>query len=115
MIIGALAISFAVAPDAEQRARQMATNRECERYGLPIERVEAALTGSDPLALEAPGRRWWDGMIVVTALGIFVSLTAAIRRLPFIFDLHWTAVLAVILLGSLFVCGFLLWRRTRFS
>jgi drug/metabolite transporter (DMT)-like permease len=115
MMVGVLAISFAVAPDAEQESRRLATIRECERYNLNVEWVEAALTGSDPLSIEATGRRWWDGLIVVIALGIFGSLTVAIKRPPFTFNIHWTAGLVVILLGSLFAYGYLLWKGTRFS
>ena len=72
MIAGAIAISSAVAPDAEQSARRVATSLECERYDLSVDRVEAALTGTDPLSLEAPGRRWWDALIMIAAAGIFL-------------------------------------------
>jgi drug/metabolite transporter (DMT)-like permease len=115
MTVGAIAISSAVAPDAEQSERRAATRRECERYDLHVERVEAALTGTDPLALDAPGRRWWDGLIVATAVGIFLLLTETIGRFPFTFDARWTAGLVVVMLASLFGCGYLLWKRTRFS
>jgi drug/metabolite transporter (DMT)-like permease len=115
MTVGAVAISFAVAPDAEQAARQVATSSECERYGLNVERVESALTGNDPLALEAPGRRWWDGLILVAAVGIFFLLLVTTEWPPFSLNARWVAVLVLVMLGSLFACGYLLWKRTRFS
>src|SRR5262249_37349363 len=45
MTAGAIAISSAVAPSEEHSSRQDATRRECERYNLNVERIEAALTG----------------------------------------------------------------------
>ena len=72
VVAGAAAISSAVAPEAEQASRRLATLRECERYGLDVERVEASMAGTDPLTDEAPGHRWWDAVIVAAALGIFV-------------------------------------------
>ena len=60
VVAGAAAISSAVAPEAEQASRRLATLRECERYGLDVERVEASMAGTDPLTDEAPGQRWWD-------------------------------------------------------
>ena len=113
--IGAIAISFAVAPEGEQSARRLATRRECDRYCLDVERVEAALSGGDPLSVKGLGRRWWDGVIVVTAIGIFLLLAAATERPPFTLNARWAAGLLGIMLASLFGCGYLLWRRTRFS
>ena len=115
MIFGAASISTAVAPDAEQASRRLATARECERYGLDIKRVEAALTGSDPLSLEAPKRRWWDGLIVAVAVGIFVLLATSTERPPFAFDGRWAAGLIISMLASLLGGGYLLWKRTQFS
>ena len=115
MTIGAVAISSAVAPEAERSARRAATSRECERYDLNVERVEAALTGSDLLSLEAPGRRWWDGLIVAIAVGIFLFLTTATKRPPFTLNARWAAGLVFVMLASLSGCGYLLWKRTRFS
>ena len=115
MIAGAIAISSAVAPDAEQSARRVATSLECERYDLSVDRVEAALTGTDPLSLEAPGRRWWDALIMIAAAGIFLLLATSTGRLPFAISVRWTAGLMVVMLGSLLGCGYLLWKRTQFS
>jgi hypothetical protein len=115
MIFGAIAISSAVAPEAEQSARKVATSLECQRYDLSVNRVEAALTGTDPLSLEAPGRRWWDGVIVIGAAVVFFALARATGRLPFAINGGWTAALVVVMLASLCGCGYLLWKRTQFS
>ena len=115
VIAGAVAISSAVAPEAEQAARRLATLRECKRYGLDFERVEASLEGTDPLTEEAPGRRWWDAVIVVAALGIFVYLATITERLPFAWDYRWAAGLFMAMLAALFGVGYMLWKRTRFT
>jgi drug/metabolite transporter (DMT)-like permease len=115
MIIGALAISTAVAPQAEQTSRTIASRRECERYGLDADRVESALTGSDPVSSEAPSRRWWDILIVAAAVGVFVVLAVGSTRVPFPVNLRWVIVLVLAMLASLFGCGYLLWKRTQFS
>jgi drug/metabolite transporter (DMT)-like permease len=115
VIVGAGAISSAVAPEAEQTSRRLATFRECERYGLDIQRVEAAVAGTDPLSDEASGRRWWDAVIVAVALGIFVFLAALTERPPFSWDLGWAAGLSIAMIAVLLGVGYLLWNRTRFS
>jgi glucose uptake protein GlcU len=115
MILGAVAISSAVAPAAEQASWHTAMTRECERYGLNVERVTAAQKGEDPLAGEAPARRWWDVLIVATAVGIFVWLARGTERPPISMDVYWMAALMVAMLALLVSCGWLLWKRTRFS
>jgi hypothetical protein len=82
---------------------------------LDFERVEASLEGTDPLTEEAPGRRWWDAVIVVAALGIFVYLATITERLPFAWDYRWAAGLFMAMLAALFGVGYMLWKRTRFS
>ena len=115
MIVGALAISSAVAPEAEQSSRREATDIECRRYALDVNRVEASLAGTDPLSLEGAGRRWWDGLIVALAVGAFVVLAASTERMPFALNAKWAAALVIAMAASLLGCGYLLWKRTQFS
>jgi drug/metabolite transporter (DMT)-like permease len=115
MIVGAIAISTAVAPDAEQASWRRAVARECERYQLNREKVDAALVGADPLANEVTARRWWDVPIVLAALGIFIWLARGTVRPPIPMSAAWTVLLVIAMLGFLLVCGALLWKRTRFS
>src|SRR5581483_10550815 len=67
MIAGAIAISLAEAPAAEQREWHSAMERECARYGLDRERVTAALRGSGPAHLARSSWRWWETLIVGAA------------------------------------------------
>jgi drug/metabolite transporter (DMT)-like permease len=115
MIAGAVAVSLAVAPAAEQVSWRAATARECERYDLDSQQLEAALAGKDPLAKEAAARRWWDILIVVAAVGIFVWLARGTHRPPIALNAAWTVLLVIAMLAFLFACGRLLWKRTRFS
>ncbi len=115
MILGAVAISSAVAPAAEQAAGRAAVARECERYGLDLARAEAAQTGQDSLGGETPARRWWDALIVAAAVGVFVYLARGTVRPPIAMDVFWTLALVVAMLALLVGCGALLWKRTRFS
>ena len=115
MIVGALGISTAVAPAAEQSSRREAMARECDRYGLDLTDLDAAQAGEDPLAGRVTARRWWDILIVAAAVGIFIWLAWGAERPPIAMDLRWAAALLVPTVGVLAACGWLLWKRTRFS
>ena len=115
MIAGAVAISFAEAPASEQAAWKKAMDRECARYHLEASRVAGALRGEEPPASAKPKRRWWEALVVLAAIGIFVWLALDATRQQMAFNRPWMTVLALISLGFLVVCGTVLWRRTRFS
>jgi drug/metabolite transporter (DMT)-like permease len=114
MILGALAISSAIAPEDEQAASQRVIARECDRYGLDIREALAAQNGEPPSADRNRKRALWDYLIVAAALGIFAWLAIGTRRPPLQMNLSWLVALTVVLLISLFGCGWLLWKKTRF-
>lgn len=115
MIAGAAAISFAEAPESEQTSWRNAMTRECERYGMDPARVEASLQGEDVLARQKPRRQWWEPLVGVAAVGIFVWLGLNAEAAPIHANVAWMAILSVATLAFLIVCGWLLWRRTKFS
>ena len=115
MIAGATAISFAEAPESEQDSWREAMERECDRYGLDAERVSASLRGEDPLSRERPARHWWELLVLAGAIGVFVWLGAGATRQPIAVNGVWIAILLAATIVFLFVCGVLLWKRTRFS
>jgi drug/metabolite transporter (DMT)-like permease len=115
MVAGAVAISFARAPEAEQLARGRAMDRECRRYGLKPERLAASFSGKDPLAGKHPARSRWDAFIAVAAAGIFVWLAALAKPQSLPLNIFWTVTLSAATLAILFAAGLVLWRRTRFS
>src|SRR5208337_1113241 len=63
MVVGAVAISSAVAPESERAAVGEVMARECARYGLNLEQTASAQLGKDPLGAATGGRRWWDFLI----------------------------------------------------
>jgi hypothetical protein len=60
-------------------------------------------------------RRWWDYLIVLIATAVFVTLGVRAVVPPLAMDLRWVVILSVVLIASLMVGGWSLWRRTRFS
>ena len=115
MILGALAISMADPGDSELVNWKSAMDRECDRYGLDTQAVTAVVAGDDPHAGKAHKRTWWEILIMCSAVGVFVWLALGTRAQQISISLPWTLVLVVGTLIPLFVCGTLLWRRTRFS
>jgi drug/metabolite transporter (DMT)-like permease len=115
MILGAVAISMAEAPQSEQVSWRRAMDRECDRYGLDHARVASILKGEDPLAARASGRRWWEFVIVGAAVAVFVWLASIAQSQPIAVNVPWMIVLSAASLVFLIVCGLLLWKRTRFS
>jgi drug/metabolite transporter (DMT)-like permease len=115
MVAGAAAITMAEAPAGEHAARREAMRRECQRYGMDLARMEAAMRGEDVLATGQPRRRWWEVLVGVAALSIFAWLAWHAERAPIQVDTAWMAVLSAASLALLVACGVLLWRRTRFS
>jgi drug/metabolite transporter (DMT)-like permease len=115
MIVGAVAISSAIAPASEQASWQQAIGRECRRYGLDPEQVSRALAGEDALPAQVRSGRWWDGIIVASSVAIFVWLGSSARRPPIAINFTWLVPLAVAMLALLVGGGFVLWNRTRFS
>ncbi len=115
MILGALAISMADPGDSELVNWKSAMDRECDRYGLDNQAVTAVVAGDDPHAGKAHQRKWWEILIMCCAVGVFVWLALGTRAQQISISLPWTLVLIAGTLIPLFVCGTLLWRRTRFS
>jgi drug/metabolite transporter (DMT)-like permease len=113
MILGALAISTAVAGEREQHSRNVAIERECDRYNLDYPAVIAAQSGSEFDSSER--RRWWDYAIVAAAVAIFIWLGIHARVPEIAMNRGWLLVLVVILAASLLYCGLRLRRQTGFS
>src|SRR6266436_6373253 len=113
MIMGALAISTAVASAKENSSTNEAVLRECNRYGLDYHRTMMAQAG-DEFGGRDERRRWWDYVIVLSATGIFLALGLHAVVPPLAMDFKWVAILGVVLVLSLIAGGLSLWRRTRF-
>lgn len=114
MIAGAIAISMAAPPPSELENWRKATMRECERYALDAANVAAVVAGDDPLAGKHE-HRWWEILIGIAAVGIFVWLALGTRAQHISVNMPWMLVLIAGTLIPLGVVGTMLWRRTRFS
>jgi drug/metabolite transporter (DMT)-like permease len=114
MIAGAIAISRAEAPASEQSSWQNALARECTRYGLDPVIVQAAVRGEDPLG-EGSRRNGWEGLIVATAIGIFIWLACLAELPPLKIHAVWAWLIGIASLILLLVAASMLWKRTRFS
>jgi len=113
MILGALAISTAVASENEQASTSEAVMRECDRYGMDHERVSRSQLGDD-LTEGSQTRRWWDYVIVLVATGIFLWLGLHAVVPPLAMNLHWVGALSAVLVVALAGGGWALGRRTGF-
>lgn len=113
MILGALAISTAVAGEREHQSRNLAIERECDRYGLDYRAVIAAQAGSEFDANEP--RRWWDYAIVTAAVAIFLWLGVQARVPQIAMHRGWLLALVALMVASLVYCGMRLRRETGFS
>jgi glucose uptake protein GlcU len=115
MIAGAVSISVAEPPPSEMENWHAAMHRECSRYALDAESVAAVVAGEDPLADTKHPRRWWEVLIFLAAVGIFVWLAAGTRAQHITVNLPWMIVLMAGTIVPLGLVGTMLWRRTRFS
>ena len=116
MILGALAVSTAVATERENTSINDALVRECGRYGLDYDRVLASYGGAAPGTHDArDGRGWWDYAIVAAAVGLFVYLGVNARVPALAMDFTWLWVLVAVLVVSALWSGWKLWKGTQFS
>ena len=114
MILGALAVSTAVATEREHASTDLALRRECDRYSLDYSRVLQAYHGA-PNPGGEPRRAGWDYAILAAGVGVFVWLGLDARVPNLVMNLAWTAILTAALLITAAVCVWGLWKSTKFS
>jgi glucose uptake protein GlcU len=114
MILGALAVSTAVATEREHASTNQALERECDRYRLDFTRVLQAYAGHGA-GKQTVGRSWWDYAIVAGAIGVFVWLGSEARVPTLEMNLSWTAILSAVMVLTAVICGWGLWKTTRFA
>jgi glucose uptake protein GlcU len=114
MILGAMAVSTAVATEREHGSINQSLLRECNRYGLDYDRVLRAYAGTRE-TLATNTRTRWDYVIMAAAAGIFVWLGLKARVPTLEMNYSWTGVLSVVMILTAVICFWVLWSRTRFS
>ena len=114
MIMGALAVSTAIATEREHASTQEALLRECDRYDLEYGRVLSSFSGVGRNDGQFH-RDWWDYAILLCAVGVFVvlGLQAGVPELAI--NRTWTAILSVVLIVTAVACAWRLWKGTRFA
>jgi glucose uptake protein GlcU len=114
MMLGVGAIAFSSAAGKEQLRWKDAAQRESQRYGVSADYVEARMDGRQAAGELKPSRSALDWFLVAVATGIF-AVFATMARAPRL-SFHWgpAAILSAATLVLLLVCGFKLWRTTRF-
>jgi drug/metabolite transporter (DMT)-like permease len=115
MMLGVAAIAFSSATGAEQVQWAAATQRECQRYGMDSRFVAARMQGEDVSAETRGVRRPVDWIVVAVATGVFVYFATLARAPSLPFHGRIAALLSVAIVILLVVCGFTLWRTTRFN
>jgi drug/metabolite transporter (DMT)-like permease len=112
MILGALAVSTAIATEREHSSINQSLLRECNRYDLDYDRVFRAYAGEGES--NGIGRSWWDLVIVACAVGIFIWLGVNARVPTLSMDNLWVGLLTAVMVVTAAICGWGLWKRTRF-
>jgi drug/metabolite transporter (DMT)-like permease len=115
MVLGAMLLAGATASAAESAACVRAVRRECDRYGLDLDRTLLAHYGVEADSAAAARRRWWDFLILILALAVIAWFGAAARlpRLSFRYPFAVALIAALLVAGG--GSGWLLWKKTRFS
>src|SRR5713101_3633564 len=114
MMAGVAAISFSSATSSEQTQWKQAAHRECQRYNIEKEYVDARMDGRQSSSEAKPSRTAIDWLLVAAATAIFAYFGAT-ARLPQI-QLNWppAVLLSAATLTLLLICGVTLHRTTRF-
>ena len=114
MILGALAVTTAVATEKERASMREALVRECARYDLDYDRVVQRSSGAKPDPTEYE-RTWWDYAILIASAAIFVWLGLNARVPVLAVNYAWAGVLTAVLILTAIAGSWVLWRSTRFS
>ncbi|MCP4178735.1 MAG: EamA/RhaT family transporter [bacterium] len=115
MIAGAGLISSAEPETEERKFWDKAIEKECKRYNLDEKFVLEAVDGKDPLSKVVRGYRWWDGVIVIAAVAVFVVLACFAVAPSMPVNIFWFVVLLVVCFSSMIWVGWLLKKHTNFS
>jgi glucose uptake protein GlcU len=114
MILGALAVSTAVATEKEKASMRQAVVRECARYELDYDRI-SQLHASSSDSTRPTGRAWWDYAIIAAAIAVFIWLGVNAQVPALSMNFMWIGVLSAVLVVSACISSWVLWKATRFD
>ena len=114
MIAGVALIGSGAASGKEKTSQEEAVLRECNRYELDYRQTLRSLDGEE-LDKRITEHRWWDYLIMTTAITFFVWFATSATVPPINLNLLWIGILGVALLALLTAGVIRLWRTTGFS
>ncbi len=112
-IAGAMLIAGATVSAAESASGVRAVQRESSRYRLDLDEMLRAQNGEESAGGDR--RPLWDVFIPIAAIAVFAWFAVGARVPQMPMQLLWTTALTAILLVVLAGCGWLLWKKTRFT
>lgn len=112
MVLGALAVSTAIATSREDASTHAAMERESERYSLDHAEVLRGFHGDAP---HTSRRDWWDYLILAGSAAVFVVLAFQARMPAIPVQRAWAAALSALLLVTAAMCAVRLRRPARAS
>ena len=115
MIVGAVLIAGATVSVAEAASAVSAVRRECDRYRLDLAATLSAHSGTETGSGTKRRRPWWDIAFPIGAAAVFVWFGIYARVPDVAMNVPFTIGLIAMLLVVLAVCGWLLWKKTRFA
>ena len=115
MMLGVGAIALSSATSKEHLRWKEAAQQESERYGVEVEYVEARMDGRRAAGEAPPKRKALDWVLIAGATAVFVAF-GGIARVPEL-SIHRApaVVLIAAMLIMLLVCGWAIWKTTRFN
>ena len=114
MIAGVALIGSGAASGKEKASQEEAVLRECNRYELDYRQTLRSLDGEE-LDKRITEHRWWDYLIMITAITFFVWFATSATVPPINLNLLWIGILGVASLALLTAGVIRLWRTTGFS
>jgi hypothetical protein len=115
MIVGAVLIAGASVSAAESASGMRAVERECSRYNLDLAQTLRAQEGLENDTSGARARPWWDFVIPIAAAGVFAWSAVGVRIPRLTIQIPFALALIAVLIAVLAVCGWTLWKKTRFA
>jgi drug/metabolite transporter (DMT)-like permease len=114
MILGAIAIGRAEAPESERESWRRILEKESDRYGLDLNHLEAHLSGDVPRTPRGKWQ-WWEFLIMAIAASIFIWLGFAAAIPAIRINFLWMLLLSVLSAVVLVLCARKLHALTRFN
>jgi hypothetical protein len=112
MIVGAMLIAGAGISVAESASSMGAVERECARYSLDLGQTQE---GGESDSGGSGRRPWWDFAIPIAAVGVFAWFAVGVRIPRLTIQIPFALALIAVLVAVLAVCGWMLWKKTRFA